>query len=71
VGSYLGSAVPAHDIPTYAQMWREGRLPVDALISSRTTLDGLGEALDALAEGRAVRQFAVFDEGGVVDEGGV
>lgn len=61
VGSYLGSAVPARDIPTYAQMWREGRLPVDALISSTTTLDGINEAMDALAEGRAVRQVVLFD----------
>ncbi|TNM64142.1 zinc-binding dehydrogenase [Streptomyces sp. NP160] len=61
VGSYLGSAVPARDIPTYAQMWREGRLPVDALISSRTTLDGINEAMDALADGRAVRQVVLFD----------
>lgn len=61
VGSYLGSAVPARDIPIFAQMWREGRLPVDALISSRTTLEGINEAMDALAEGRAVRQVVLFD----------
>lgn len=62
LGSYLGSAVPARDIPTYAQMWREGRLPVDALISARTTLAGINEAMDALADGRAVRQVLLFDE---------
>src|SRR5690606_29988723 len=28
VGSYLGSAVPARDIPRFVDMWREGRLPV-------------------------------------------
>ncbi len=61
VGSYLGSAVPSRDIPTYAQLWREGRLPVDELISSTTTLDGINEAMDALAEGRAVRQVVLFD----------
>lgn len=69
IGSYLGSAVPARDIPTYAQMWREGRLPVDALISARTTLDGVNEAMDALAEGRAVRQVLLFDREEAPDGG--
>ena len=35
IGSYLGSAVPSRDIPVFAQWWREGRLPVEALVSSR------------------------------------
>ena len=34
IGSYLGSAVPSRDIPVFAQWWREGRLPVEALVSS-------------------------------------
>ncbi|EOM77463.1 alcohol dehydrogenase [Rhodococcus rhodnii] len=61
VGSYLGSAVPARDIPRYAQMWRDGRLPVDKLISSRIRLSEINEAMDRLADGLAVRQVIVFD----------
>jgi alcohol dehydrogenase len=60
VGSYLGSAVPSRDIPLFAQLWREGKLPVEKLISSRIRLDELNEAMDALAEGRALRQLIVF-----------
>ncbi len=62
-GSYLGSAVPARDIPLFAGMWREGRLPVEELVSSRTTLEGINEAMDTLAQGRAVRQIIEFDGG--------
>jgi len=62
VGSYLGSAVPARDIPAYAQMWREGRLPVEALISSRTRLEDVNAAMDSLADGAAIRQVIVFGE---------
>lgn len=29
IGSYLGSAVPAVDIPVYEQMWRDGVLPLE------------------------------------------
>ena len=61
IGSYLGSAVPSRDIPLFAQLWREGRLPVEKLISSRIRLDQLNEAMDALAEGRALRQLIVFE----------
>ena len=61
MGSYLGSAVPARDIPTSAQLWREGKLPVDALISSIITLDEINSAMDALADGKAVRQVILFD----------
>ncbi|MDX5311570.1 MAG: zinc-binding dehydrogenase, partial [Rhodococcus sp. (in: high G+C Gram-positive bacteria)] len=62
VGSYLGSAVPRRDIPEYAHMWREGRLPVEELISSRIPLSRINEAMDQLADGLAVRQVVVFDD---------
>jgi alcohol dehydrogenase len=61
VGSYLGSAVPARDIPVYAQMWREGRLPVEKLASSVITLDNINEAMDELADGNAIRQIVMFN----------
>ncbi|MFE6253938.1 alcohol dehydrogenase catalytic domain-containing protein [Agromyces sp. NPDC057865] len=60
VGSYLGSAVPSRDIPRYAELWREGRLPVEALISSHIALDDIDHAMDTLAEGRAIRQVIRF-----------
>ncbi|WP_437773353.1 alcohol dehydrogenase catalytic domain-containing protein [Arthrobacter sp. KNU40] len=62
-GSYLGSAVPSRDIPIFAQLWRDGVLPVEALISSTVKLDEINAAMDALAEGRAVRQVIIFDPG--------
>jgi alcohol dehydrogenase len=61
-GSYLGSSVPQRDIPTYAQMWRDGKLPVDKLISSRIALAQVNEAMDELADGAAIRQVIMFAE---------
>lgn len=63
VGSYLGSAVPARDIPKYAQLWRDGKLPVEELISSRIALADINQAMDQLADGKAVRQVIMFDAG--------
>lgn len=60
IGSYLGSAVPARDLPVLAQWWRAGRLPVEALVSARIGLDDVNHAMDELAAGRAVRQVISF-----------
>jgi alcohol dehydrogenase len=60
IGCYLGSAVPARDIPVFAQWWRAGRLPVEALVSARIGLDEVNRAMDELAAGRAVRQVIEF-----------
>ena len=60
IGSYLGSAVPARDIPRYAQLWREGRLPVEQLISDTIALDDINTAMDTLADGKAIRQIIRF-----------
>ncbi|MGA8978225.1 MAG: alcohol dehydrogenase catalytic domain-containing protein [Pedococcus sp.] len=60
IGSYLGSAVPSRDIPVFAQWWREGRLPVEALVSSSITLDQVNTAMDELAAARAIRQVIRF-----------
>lgn len=60
-GSYLGSALPSRDIPFFARLWREGRLPIERLISSHIRLEQINEAMDSLREGRALRQVIVFD----------
>lgn len=57
VGSYLGSSVPARDIPIFVDMWRRGRLPVGKLISSTLPLSRINEAMDRLADGSELRQL--------------
>lgn len=60
IGSYLGSAVPARDIPRFVDLWRAGRLPVETLVSSTIALEDINGAMDRLAEGKAVRQVIEF-----------
>lgn len=60
IGSYLGSSVPARDIPRFVEMWRAGRLPVEELVSSTIELDRINEGMDRLADGLAVRQVIEF-----------
>jgi alcohol dehydrogenase len=61
IGSYLGSAVPSRDIPIFEALWRDGKLPVSELVSSQLCLDDINEAMDTLAEGKAIRQVITFD----------
>lgn len=61
IGSYMGAAVPERDIPRFVQLWREGRFPIERLISSTIRLDQVNEAMDALAESSALRQVIMFD----------
>lgn len=60
IGSYLGSAVPARDIPRFVEMWRSGKLPVESLVSASIGLDQINDGMDQLADGRAVRQVIEF-----------
>ncbi|GAA4368804.1 hypothetical protein GCM10023152_06630 [Agromyces bauzanensis] len=60
VGSYLVSAVPSREIPRYAGLWRQGRLPAEALLASHIALDEVNAAMDTLADGAAIRQVIRF-----------
>jgi alcohol dehydrogenase len=59
-GSYIGTCVPARDIPRYVALYRAGKLPVDRLMSGKLTLDEINTGFDRLHEGRAVRQVIEF-----------
>ena len=59
-GSYLGSCVPKQDLPRFIALYKEGRLPVDRLLTHRIALDDINEGFDRLARGEAVRQAVVF-----------
>jgi Zn-dependent alcohol dehydrogenase len=59
-GSYLGSSVPARDIPRFVALHQAGQLPVERLLTHRLGLDELNEGFDRLARGEAVRQAVIF-----------
>ena len=59
-GSYIGTCVPARDLPRYVSLYRQGRLPVDKLLTHRLGLDDINEGFERLREGKAVRQVVLF-----------
>jgi alcohol dehydrogenase len=52
--------VPSRDIPRYLDLYSQGRLPVDKLLSGRLRLDDINHGFDLLHEGKAIRQVVVF-----------
>lgn len=59
-GSYIGTAIPSRDIPRYIQLFRDGRLPVDRLLTGTVKLEDINAAFDALHAGEAVRTVVTF-----------
>lgn len=61
-GCYLGSSIPHRDIPRFVELWRQGRLPLERLISHRIGLDEINLAMDRLHSGEALRQVILPEE---------
>lgn len=59
IGSYMGSAVTARDIPRYIGLWRAGKLPIEHLLSSTRPMAEINELFGILARGDACRLVIV------------
>lgn len=59
-GSYVGSCVPVRDIPRFAAMMMEGKLPIERLMTHTLTLNEINEGFERLAAGEAIRQVVLF-----------
>jgi len=60
LGSKMGSARVRVDIPKLVQLYREGTLKLDELITARYSLDEINEAVTAVRNGEALRNVIVF-----------
>lgn len=60
-GSYVGSCVPKRDIPRFIQMMKQGRLPVDRLLSNIISLEEINEGFDLLEKGDSSRIIIKMD----------
>jgi alcohol dehydrogenase len=59
-GSYIGTCVPVRDLPRYIALYRQGRLPVNRLMSGTLPLADINLGFDRLHEGKALRQVVTF-----------
>ncbi|MBT8414767.1 MAG: alcohol dehydrogenase catalytic domain-containing protein [Boseongicola sp.] len=61
VGSKMGNTVLARDIPWLADLYLQGRLKLDELISRRWSLDEINTAIADTKSGTARRNVIIFD----------
>ena len=60
-GSLMGSNRFRIDIPRYVDLYLQGRLKLDELVSARISLDEVGKGLQELHTGKVARSVVVFD----------
>ncbi len=61
IGSYMGSNRFRIDIPQYVDLYMQGRLDLDDLISKHITLDEVNEGYEALKRGEVARSVIMFE----------
>jgi len=62
IGSKMGDVVLSRDIPWMVDLYQQGRLKLDELVSGRWSLDQINEAIADTRAGAARRNVIVFDE---------
>lgn len=60
IGSKMGSATIARDIPRLVALYREGRLKLDELITGRYKLEEINQAIASTKSGEALRNVILF-----------
>jgi S-(hydroxymethyl)glutathione dehydrogenase/alcohol dehydrogenase len=60
-GSYYGSADVRSDFNRMLNLWRNGRLDLEGMISKRIAIDDVNEAVDDLKAGTVIRSVITFD----------
>lgn len=61
IGSKMGDVVIQRDIPWLVDLYQQGRLKLDELISGRWSLEQINEAIEDTKTGAARRNVIVFD----------
>jgi Zn-dependent alcohol dehydrogenase len=57
----LGHEAAGRDIPRYIDLYMQGRLPANQLLTGRLRLDEINHGFYLLHEGKAIRQVVMFD----------
>jgi S-(hydroxymethyl)mycothiol dehydrogenase len=57
---HCGDALPSHDFPLLAQLYLEGKLDLDAMVTRRITLDDVEDAFHEMETGNVIRSVIVL-----------
>jgi S-(hydroxymethyl)glutathione dehydrogenase / alcohol dehydrogenase len=62
VGVNMGNTNPRVDIPRYVELWRNGQLDLDGMISHVVPLDEVGNGFAMMASGQGARTVVSFEK---------
>ena len=57
----MGSNQFRTDMPRYIELYKQGRLKLDSLVSQKLKIDGINKAFDDMKTGEVARSVIVFD----------
>lgn len=57
---HCGDALPSHDFPLMAQLYLEGKLDLDGMVTRKITLDDVEDAFHEMETGNVIRSVIVF-----------
>jgi S-(hydroxymethyl)mycothiol dehydrogenase len=57
---YCGDALPSNDFPLLAQLYLQGKLKLDEMITARIGLGDVSEAFHAMETGDVLRSVIIF-----------
>ena len=55
LGSKMGTSKPHFDIPAMVDLWRDGKLDLENMVSSTHPLENINDALNEMRSGSAIR----------------
>jgi S-(hydroxymethyl)glutathione dehydrogenase/alcohol dehydrogenase len=61
VGCQYGSTVPSRDFPLLLDLWRQGRMPLDRLVTKRIGLADVNQAFEEMKAGEGIRSVIIND----------
>jgi Zn-dependent alcohol dehydrogenase len=61
VGCIFGNANPRYDIPRLLDLYMEGKLKLDEMVTTTYTLDEINQGYQDMRDGRNIRGVVVYD----------
>jgi S-(hydroxymethyl)mycothiol dehydrogenase len=58
--SWYGDSLPGRDFPIFADLYLQGRLPLDRFVTETIAIDGVEEALQRMQRGEVLRSVVLF-----------
>lgn len=60
MGSFMGSTRLSEEVPQLVELYQQGRIKLDELVTGRYPIERINEAIEAMERGEAIRNVIVF-----------